>query len=270
MENLLVVIFLLLVGGIFSGLIAGMLGVGGGAVMVPVLFEIFQRMGVDKAHCYHLAIGTSLLIMIPTAIKSFHSHYKTGVVDGRLLKRWFVPILIGVGLGSLTASFVSGSNLRFIFAIIALILGLQILFKKNNFIFAENFPKFPVTEMLGTAIGGISTVMGIGGGTFSNMFFTLYNRSMHQSVATSSGVGVLISFPATIGLALAGLNQSGLPAYSLGYLNFLAAAIVLPVSIAMAPIGARIAHSIPASRLKKFFGCFLIVVSIRFFFTLLA
>lgn len=260
----------LLIGGSVAGLLAGLLGVGGGAVMVPVLYEVFRLSGVDADLQYHLAIGTSLAVMIPTALRSLSAHHQRGAVDWSVLRRWLLPILVGVAIGALIAKSFDGKSLRFVFAIMTLLIGLLLVLRQGGFVLGESLPGKGVTEGYGLLTGVLSTLMGIGGGTFSNLFFTAFNKPMHQSVATSSGVGVLISIPGMIGLTLAGIGETNLPSGSFGYVNWLAAVIILPMSIIMAPIGAKLAHALPADKLKKVFGLFLIIVSARFFYSLLS
>ncbi len=266
--DLLVFAGALAVAGVVAGLVAGLLGVGGGAVMVPVLFQFFEFLGIDPAIRMHLALGTSLGIIVPTSVRSFRAHQKRGAVDMDLLRVWIVPVVLGVAIASFVAAYVSGAGLRLIFALIAIIVAIKIFFAKEDWRLGEDIPTGWLRRVYGLAIGFFSTLMGIGGGTFNNTLMTLYNRPMHQAVATSSGLGFIIAVPATVGFILAGWNAANLPPFSLGFVNVLGILLVIPTSMTFAPIGARIAHAISRRQLELAFAVFLTIVAIRFFVSL--
>ncbi|PLX44695.1 MAG: hypothetical protein C0605_02075 [Hyphomicrobiales bacterium] len=259
----------LLGAGLIAGVIAGVFGVGGGAVLVPVFYQLFAYLGVDESVRMHLCVGTSLGIIVPTSIRSFRGHLARGAVDMDMLRSIALPVLAGVGLGSVLAAFVPAGGLKGVFALVALLIGLKMLLGRAEWRLGDDLPRQPVLGLIGVAIGTLSTLMGIGGGVFGNSLMTLYNRPIHQAVATSSGLGVLISIPGVLGFIAAGWGADGLPPLSLGYVSLIGVALVIPTSVLAAPIGVRIAHAISRRRLEIAFALFLFVVSARFFIAML-
>jgi uncharacterized protein len=259
----------LLAAGLVAGVISGLFGVGGGAVIVPVLYQFFIALDIDSSIIMQLAVGTSLGIIVPTSLRSFQSHLAHDAVDVPYLRKMAVWVFLGVLLGSLVAVVVSGAQLRALFAVLALAMAMKMLFSSSDFQLWEDFPPSPLFEVLTSLMGFFSVLMGIGGGVFNNVFMTLFGRSIHKAVATSSGVGVLISIPGVLGFIWAGLGDQNLPAFSLGFVNLLGVLLVIPASVIAAPYGARLAHKLSKTVLQKSFAVFLIIVSIRFFASLL-
>ena len=255
---------LLLGSGAVAGFLAGLFGIGGGAVIVPVLYEAFGAIGVDDAVRMHLAVGTSIAVILPTSLRSFMAHYRRGAVDIELLRGWVVAVPVGVIIATVVAASISGEGLRLIFAVLAAVFAIRFLFAAQLRPVASDLPGQPARGLVGIAIGFFSTLMGIGGGTFNNAFMTLFGRSMLQAVATSAGVGVLISLPAVVGYVVAGWGDDALPPVSLGYVNFAAAALLVVATIVTAPIGVRVAHTVNRRVLEIGFGVFLLVVAVRF------
>lgn len=255
--------------GVVAGIMAGTFGIGGGAVIVPVFYQFLIFLKVDPALCMHIAIGTSLGIIIPTSIRSFLSHRKRGAVDMDILRAWAVPVVVGVIVGALVANHLSNAGLKGVFAVLALLVGLRLVFGTGGATLGTTMPGQPGLSVIGGAIGFLSTLMGIGGGTFCNTVMTLYGRPIHQAVATSSGLGVLISIPGAIGFVWSGWGHAGLPPFSLGYVNALGVLLVIPVSTLAAPLGVRIAHAMKKRQLEMAFGIFLLIVAGRFGFSLL-
>ena len=261
--------FAVAVSGVVSGLLAGVFGIGGGAVLVPVFYQVMGPLGIDEAVRMHLAVGSSLAIIIPTSIRSFTGHRARGVVDMDLLRSFLIPVPVGVVLGSLTAAYISSGGLRSIFAVITLLVAFRLLFNRDSWRLGADLPGNPAIGIVGGVIGYLSTLMGIGGGVLNNTFMTLFGRPMHQAVATSSGVGVLIAIPGTIGYIWAGWGNPLLPIASTGYVNWIAVALIIPIAIVVAPYGVRIAHAASRRQLEIGFGLFCIFVSVRFFWSLL-
>jgi uncharacterized membrane protein YfcA len=255
---------LILGAGIVAGLLAGLFGIGGGAVVVPVLYQVFTILGVEDSVRMHLAIGTSIAVIVPTSIRSYFGHYRLGAVDTGLLRSWVVAIPVGVIAASLIAALISGAGLRGLFAVLALLFGVRFLIGDRLGRLGADLPGQPAKGLIGVAIGFFSTLMGIGGGTLNNTFMTLYGRPMLQAVATSAGVGVLISVPALAGYIWAGWGNPDLPQASLGFVNLAAAALLAPATILSAPYGVRIAHALDRRYLEIGFGLFLLVVAARF------
>ncbi len=252
-----------------AGVMAGIFGIGGGAILVPVLYQFLTMLGIDEVVRMHVCVGTSLAIIIPTSLRSFTAHYKKGAVDIDLLKQWVVAVPAGVVLASLVAASISSAGLRIIFAMIAILVALRLLFNRESWRLGDDVPGNPVRSLVGFVIGFLSTLMGIGGGVLTNTFMTLFNRPMHQAVATSSGVGVLISIPATIGFIWAGWGAENLPPFSLGYVNIVAVLMVIPITVLIAPLGVKIAHAMEKRQLEVAFGLFLLLVAARYFYSLI-
>ncbi len=259
----------LAVTGVVAGLLAGVFGIGGGGIIVPVLYQALEVLGFSSSVTMHVAVGSALAFIIPTSIRSFQAHRARGAVDMEILKSWVIAVPAGVVVASFIAALVSGAAMRAIFAVIALLIAIRMLFNRDSWRLPGDVPTGPARWAAGFVIGLLSTLMGIGGGVMANTFMTAYGRSIHQAVATSAGVGVLIAIPGTLGYVLAGWGAADLPPLSLGYVNLLAVAIIMPLSLFMAPIGVRIAHAASKRQLEMSFGLFLLVMSIRFFWSLL-
>jgi uncharacterized membrane protein YfcA len=256
------------VAGAVSGILAGIFGIGGGAVLVPVFYQVMGPLGVDEAVRMHVAVGSSLAVIVPTSLRSVQGHYARGVVDVELLRSFLVPVPLGVLAATLVAASISSDGLRLIFALIALAVGLRLAFNRESWRLSTTIPGNPWRSAIGFVIGLLSTLMGIGGGVMNNTFMTLYGRPMHQAVATSSGVGVLIAVPGTIGYVWAGWGDPLLPVASTGYVNWIAVALILPITLLVTPLGVRIAHAMDKRHLEIGFGAFLLFVSARFFYSL--
>ncbi len=266
----------LLAAGAVTGLLAGVFGVGGGAVVVPVLYELFRVVGVPDEVRMPLAVGTSLAIIIPTSIRSFNAHRAKGAVDMSILRRWAVPVVLGVMLGSLVARFAPADLFKVVFVLVAGISAMRLLFGRDSWRFGETLPGGALMKAYGVVIGVLSALMGIGGGQLSNLFMTFYGRPIHQAVATSSGLGVLISVPGAVGYLYAGWPRAAefpdvaalQPPLAIGYVSLIGFALFVPTSIWTAPIGARLAHRLSKRRLEVAFGIFLLIVSARFLWSL--
>ncbi|MCR4522541.1 MULTISPECIES: sulfite exporter TauE/SafE family protein [Bosea] len=260
----------LVLAGAVTGLLAGVFGVGGGAVIVPVLYEVFRVIGVADEVRMPLAVGTSLAVIIPTSIRSFNAHRAKGLVDLSILKVWAVPVVIGVIFGSWIARYAPADLFKIIFVIVALISAIRLLFAADRWKFGEDMPGKPLMVAYGGVIGVLSALMGIGGGQLSSLFMTFYGRPIHQAVATSSGLGVLISIPGALGFIYAGWPKMAiLPPLSLGYVSLIGMILFIPTSIWTAPIGASLAHKLSKRRLEVAFGIFLLFVASRFIWSLI-
>ena len=260
----------LLATGIIAGVIAGLLGVGGGIVIVPVLFHIFTTLGIDESIRMHLAVGTSLGTIIPTSIRSVRAHHKKGAVDWALLKRWALPMLFGVVVGTVLASYVNGQVLTGIFAAFAIIIAANLAFGREEWRLGDELPSMPVQSGIAAVIGGLSSMMGIGGGTFGVTTMTLFGRPIHKAVATSAGLGLIISVPGAIGFLVSGWTVQGLPPFSIGYVNLIGLALIVPMTVLAAPWGAALAHKISRKTLARAFAFFLLATSIKMMMGLFA
>ena len=259
----------LLAAGLVAGLFAGFLGVGGGIIIVPVLFYVFTILGIDDAVRMHLAVGTSLGTIVPTSIRSLRAHAKKGAVDFELLRSWIAPVLIGVIIGTALAARVSSDALMGVFATVALVIAANMAFGKKNWRLGDDLPSKPAQWGLAGVIGALSAMMGIGGGTFGVTLLTLYGRTIHQAIATSAGLGLIISVPGVIGFIISGWGEPALPPFSLGYVNLIGLALIVPATVLTAPWGAHFAHSISRVALARAFAVFLVITSVRMFYGLL-
>ncbi len=254
--------------GALTGVLAGVFGVGGGAVIVPVLHDLFLFLGVPDAVSTPLSVGTSLAIIIPTSIRSYTAHKKRGSVDMTILSAWAVPTVVGVIVGAYFASFAPAIVFKLVFVFVAGLSAARLL-GDFSWRLGDDLPSGPLMKVYGLIIGILSALMGIGGGQLSSMFMTFYNRPIHQAVSTSAGMGVLISIPGAIGLMIAGWSHEGLPPGSVGYVSLIGLALFAPVSVWTAPLGVKLAHSMPKRALERAFGIFLLLVSSRFLVSIL-
>lgn len=269
LPNLATLAAILLAAGATGGLVAGLLGVGGGIVIVPVLFHLFTSMGLDEAVRMHVAVGTSLATIIATSISSMRSHWRKGAVDLDLLKQWGPFILVGVMIGTAIAGSVRGPALTGVFASEASLVALHMAFGKTDWHVADQLPTNPLKALIGMVIGGFSAMMGIGGGTLSVPILTAFRFPIHRAVGTASALGFIIAIPGTIGFVLTGWNVDGRPPFSLGYINLLGLALILPASMVMAPVGAKLAHSLNTNALRRAFAAFLALTAARMFASIL-
>jgi len=259
----------MLLSGAATGVLAGVFGVGGGALMVPVLYEVFGVMGVADAVRMPLAVGTSLAIIIPTSIKSYRGHKARGAVDDVLLRAWAIPIIAGVLIGAAIARYASPVVMQLVFVVVAGTNAVKLISGTTRWDIATDLPKGWLLRAYGGAIGLLSSLMGIGGGQIANIIMTLHGRAIHQAVATSAGIGVLISVPGAIGYVLAGLGRSDLPPGALGFVSLLGILFFAPTTVLTANLGVRLAHSLSRRKLEMAFGIFLLLVCLRFVWAIL-
>jgi uncharacterized membrane protein YfcA len=256
--------------GIITGILAGLFGIGGGAVIVPVLFEFFRLLGVPEEVRMQLCIGTSLAIILPTAWRSYQAHRARGLVVPEVLRLWTVPVVIGVAAGSLLAAVAPAGLFKLAFVVIAGIIATKMLLGRETWIIASEFPGCAAMRAYGFLMGLASSLMGISGGSLVTIFLTLYRKTIHEAVATASGIGVPITIAGTIGYMLAGLPQQKLlPPLSIGFVSVAGVVMIAPISSYVAPWGARLAHRLPRRSLEIAFGSFLLLASARFLLSLL-
>jgi len=256
----------MLVTGCIAGVLAGLFGIGGGIIIVPVLEAALGFLGVDPAIRMHVAVATSLATIIPTSISSARAHHRRKSVDFDIVRRWAIFVLIGALLGAWIAAQVHSRVLAMVFAALALLVALKMVFLPETRNLTDAVPRGPLVSAIPTAIGCFSSMMGIGGGTFSVMTLTLFNEPIHRAVGTAALFGLIISLPGTVGFIATGWGDVRLPPGSLGYVNLVGFALIAPATVLTAPIGAKIAHDLSQKRLGMFFGAFLLVVSLRMFY----
>jgi uncharacterized protein len=265
LSELLLLAALVVVAGFVTGILAGLFGIGGGALIVPVLYEVFRVLGVPDEVRFQLCVGTSIAIIVPTNVFSYFTHRGKGAVMMDVVRAWAVPAVIGVAVGSAIAAFASGAVLKLAFVLIATVIAFKLLFGRETWRLAGDLPGSVGMAAYGMFVGLAASLMGISGGSVSNMVLTLYGKPIHKAVATSAALGVPITAAGTIGYILAGLpQQSLLPPLSLGFVSLIGFALMAPVSSFTAPYGARLAHALSKRRLEIAFGCFLLAVCIRF------
>jgi uncharacterized membrane protein YfcA len=266
--TIVMLVLALLGAGAFAGVLAGLLGVGGGIVIVPVLFHMFEFLDVDLSVAMHVAVGTSLSTIIATSISSLRAHNRRGAVDWGLLKSWGPAVAIGVIAGTVIAALVSGATLTAIFAVLALVIAAHLAFSPEHLRLADQLPGGPIRFGIGNVIGGLSAMMGIGGGTFTVPTLVMCNYPVHKAVGTASAVGLIIAVPGALGFVVSGLGADGLPPFSLGFVNLLGFILLVPMTVLTAPVGARLAHGMNQRWLRRAFALFLAITSARMFFEL--
>jgi uncharacterized protein len=250
--------------------LAGLFGVGGGVVSMPVLYIVFAALNVQESIITQLCVGTSLAIIIPTSIRSFKSHASKGAVDFNILKIWAIPVILGVLIGGVIAKFSSPSVFKIVFICVATFSSVRLLFGAS-WRLGKELPSINIIRGFGGIIGVLSVLMGIGGGQLGTMFMTVYGRPIHQSVATSSGLGTLIAVPATMSYMIIGWSQMALlPPFSVGYVSFIGVLLIAPISTFVAPYGAKLAHKFSKRQLEISFGIFLLLISANFLYGLVA
>ena len=251
--------------GIVTGILAGLFGIGGGAVIVPVLFEIFRILGVPEEVRMQLCVGTSLAIIAPTTVRSYRAHRAKGLVIPAVMRSWALPAVIGVAVGSVAAAFAPATIFEVAFVVIASTIAAKLLVGREEWVLGRQLPGRVAMTGYGFAVGLASSLMGISGGSLATMAMTLYGVPIHNAVATSAGLGVPITIAGTLGYLLAGLpHQAVLPPLSIGFVSVIGVILIAPISSYIAPLGARLAHALPKRQLEIGFGLFLIAASMRF------
>jgi len=249
--------------GVFAGILAGLLGVGGGIVIVPVLFFLFQSFGVSPESAMLVATATSLATIVPTSISSIRSHNQKGNVDFDLLKRWAVFILMGVLVGSWLVTRVEGTMLTMLFGVIAVLSALNMLFRTGKSALYKKLPNTTGQAVMGTSIGFFSSMVGIGGGTISVPLLTLYNYPAHKAIGTAAAIGLIISLPGALTMLTLGSTPTDAPAGTFGLVNLFAFICIVPLTVLFAPVGASLAAKLDAVKLKKIFAFVLLFTGLR-------
>ncbi|MFT6195551.1 MAG: putative membrane protein YfcA [Cognaticolwellia sp.] len=256
-------LFALITTGVFAGILAGLLGVGGGIVIVPVLFFLFQSFGVSPESAMLVATATSLATIVPTSISSIRSHHQKGNVDFVLLKRWAVFILIGVLVGSWLVTRIEGNILTLLFGVIAVLSALNMLFRTGKSALYQKLPGATGQTIMGTSIGFFSAMVGIGGGTISVPLLTLYNYPAHKAIGTAAAIGLIISLPGALTMLILGSTPVDAPAGTFGLVNLFGFICIVPLTVLFAPVGASLAAKLDAVKLKKIFAFVLLFTGLR-------
>lgn len=265
LNELLLLAAAIMAGGVVAGVLAGLFGVGGGVVAVPVLYEVFGLLGVPDAVRMQLCIGTSLAIMTPTNIRSYRAHRATGAVLTDVVRRWTPGVLVGIAIGSGIATVAPSSVFKIAFVVIAAIIASKLLFAQQSWRLGDDLPQHPLARLFGLAVGLMASLTGVSGGSLCTIVLTLYGKPIHQAVATSAGIVVPIAIAGTLGYIAAGLpHQSELPPLSIGFVSLLGFALMAPLSSFTASYGAKLAHTLSRRKLEIAFGLFLLTASLRF------
>ena len=252
---------ILLALGAFAGVLAGLLGVGGGIVLVPAFFYVFSALGYDSPQLMQMCLGTSLATIIVTSVRSMLAHNKKGAVDWDILKSWGVGIAVGAAVGVSVAATLRSEMLQAIFGVLAIIVGLYMAFGRNSWRLGAAMPTGLLRIALSPLLGFLSVLMGIGGGSFGVPTMSLFSVPIHRAVATAAGFGVIIAVPSVIGFLLVDIAVA--PPFTIGAVNFLAFALIVAMTMITAPWGAALAHKMDAGPLKRLFGAFLILVALN-------
>ena len=248
-----------------AGVLAGLFGVGGGVIVVPVLYEVFRILGVPDAVHMQLCIGTSLAIMVPTNIRSYLTHRATGAVLMDVVRQWTPGVIAGIAVGSAIATMAPSTVFKIAFIGIAAIIAGKLLFARQSWRLGGDLPSHPAARLYGLAVGLMAALTGVSGGSLCTMVLTLYGKPIHQAIATSAAIVVPIALAGTLGYIVAGLpHQAQLPPLSVGFVSLTGFALMAPVSSITASWGARMAHALPRRALEIAFGLFLLVASLRF------
>ncbi len=269
-SELLLLAGFIIAGGIVTGILAGLFGIGGGGIIVPVLYEVFTVLDVSPEVRMQLCVGTSLAIIVPTTFRSYRAHRERGAVMEDVVRAWWLPAIVGVGTGALIAAVSPGWVFQLSFVVIATIIAVRLIIGRDDWRIADDLPQGPGLWAYGFCVGLASALMGVSGGSVSNMILTLHGKSIHRAVATSAGLGVPITIAGTIGFMLAGLSKQGLmPPLSIGFVSLIGFALMAPISSFTASYGARLAHALPKRWLEIAFAAFLMAVSVRFLIAIL-
>jgi uncharacterized membrane protein YfcA len=255
--------------GIITGLLAGLLGVGGAAITVPVLYEVFRYLEVPDEVRMQLCVGTSLAVIVPVSLRSYFAHRAKAAVLDDVLRLWIAPVVLGVVCGAGIAFFAPSALFKIVFVVVGALIGTKLVLGREDWRLGDDLPGKPITLAFGYLIGLLSSLMGIAGGSLSTLFLTLYGKSIHVAVATSSGLGIWIALPGAVGYMIAGWPQLHLlPPLSVGYVSLIGLALFAPASVLAAPFGARFAHRLSRRKLEIAFAVFLFAASLRFLISL--
>lgn len=254
-------IVLLLIVGAFAGILAGLLGVGGGIVLVPAFFYAFSSLGYANEQLMQICVATSLATIVFTSIRSVLSHHKKKMVEWRILKVWSPGIIFGALIGVFVAAKLHTDTLTIIFGLLGVLIGLYMAFSKSTWCLGIHMPVGFFRIIISSAVGFLSVLMGIGGGSLAVPLMTLHSIKIHKAVATGAGFGLAIALPSTVGFLFSNPPLGGLPPMTIGYVNLPAFIIIISMTMITAPIGANLAHKLNVIVLKRTFAFFLITVA---------
>ena len=263
MTTLLPMVAMLLAIGAFAGVMAGLLGVGGGIILVPAYFYIFSALGYGGDQLMQVCLATSLATIIVTSLRSVSSHHKKGAVDWDILRGFAPGIVVGAAIGVLVAASLRSVVLQGIFGVLGITVGLYLGFGRDTWRLGNAMPTGLKRAILSPLLGFMSVLMGIGGGSFGVPLMSLYATPIHRAVATAAGLGVLIAVPSVIGFLLIDIPQQSRPPYTIGAVNLPAFALTISMTLITAPYGVKLAHQMDPKPLKRVFAFFLTLVALN-------
>lgn len=252
---------LILAIGAFAGVVAGLLGVGGGIVLVPAFYFAFSSLGYDTPELMQICLATSLATIVVTSVRSVLAHNKKGAVDWEILKTWGPGIAIGAVLGVAAASGLRNEVLMGIFGVLGLCVGLYLAFGRADWRFGDEMPGGAARAVVSPLLGFLSVLMGIGGGSFGVPLMTLYGRPIHRAVATAAGFGLIIAVPSVLGFLFVGGGTEGRPPFTVGQVNLVAFVIIVAMTMITTPWGVRLAHAMDPKPLKRVFAVFIMIMA---------
>ena len=269
MQPDLITLFIIASASSVAGVLAGMLGIGGGIVIVPMLYYLLTYFGFDQSIIMHIAVGTSLFIIIPTGLRSAFEHSKRGSFDESIFRRWCIPIALGSILGSYFAGISSFKGLTLLFATLASVVSYQ-MFISSRKDEALRVIRHPILKSSPFFIGIFSSMMGIGGGNLSVPIMSYMGVEIKKAIGTSSALGIVIAVPGSFGVMISGQSATNLPDYSFGYVNLFYAALIIPLTILFVPVGVRFAHKFQRKRLQTLFSILLAITAVKMFLDILS
>lgn len=261
--DLVPMLLLLLAIGAFAGVVAGLLGVGGGIILVPAFFFAFSYLDYDNAQLMQICLATSLATIVFTSIRSVLAHHKKGAVDWGILKSWAPGIAIGAVIGMIATTGLRSTFLMAIFGVLGLCVGLYLAFGRADWRLGDAMPKGLARAITAPVLGALSVLMGIGGGSFGVPLMSLYAVPIHRAVATAAGFGVIIAVPSVIGFLITGTPPENRPPYMLGQVNLVAFFLVISMTLLTAPLGVRLAHAMDPKPLRRLFAVFIMAMAVN-------
>ncbi|MCE8511196.1 sulfite exporter TauE/SafE family protein [Ruegeria pomeroyi] len=263
MMLLMQMLALLIVIGALAGVLAGLLGVGGGIVLVPAFFYAFQTLGYGGPQLMQMCLATSLATIIVTSLRSVLSHNKKGAVDWDILRGWGPGIAVGAVLGVMVAASLRSVALQALFGVLGIVIGAYLGLGRAHWRLGEAMPGGPRRLILSPMVGFLSVLMGIGGGSFGVPLMSLYNTPIHRAVATAAGFGVIIAVPSVLGFLFLQIDPAQRPPLTVGAVNLVAFGVVICMTLITTPWGVKLAHAMDPKPLKRIFAVFLTLVALN-------
>ena len=262
MDDVLLRIVIFILVGLISGFFAGLFGIGGGTIRMPIFIYLFPWLGVAHPVMMHVATATSMALVIPSAISSSRKHYKLGDLDVEFFKTWAVGLLVGVVIGSILLPFGSTEILQALFSIYIVLVGLYIAFNHGRFFFGQQPPEGAKMVGLSSVVGFVAAMTGTSGGTLTTPILSAFNMRLERALAISAATGLITGTAASIGAIISGWNAKELPSYSLGYVDVIIFLVMVPTVMVAAPIGVSVSHKMNERTLQLTYALLLIGIGI--------